>query len=217
MARKRRKFKQVDANIYREGRSTYPITKYKKIQFKFGEHFSKHINGMFINPRVTIRRVIREEATSVDVFVPFMVVICAAIMTAIGVTMWEIAFTQSYLVAFMETLKFFGLFFGLPIWYVMLWLIWAGIFHFLGSLVSGKDITDKYIAHRTLKLIGFCTVPLFLNILPYFDFFTSYWKWMLCWWAMELNYGVTKRGSFIIALPMLFVTVLNTLFRLGLL
>lgn len=180
-----------------------------------GAHFSAHVHGMFVNPRHTIDRIVREELTAKDYVVPLVTVIVAGIMSAIGATVWAIAFTESIVVAFIQTLWFIALLALLPIWFVAIWIIWALIFHFLGSIVSGKDVMNLSIMHRNFKLVGLAMCPFFLNILPYFSLVSGYWVWFLFTLSVRSNYRISSRGAFIVTLPFLFVSVLVTLSRFG--
>lgn len=188
----------------------------KKKIFDFGTHFSEHVHGMFLYPKPTIRKIATETISTKDLLVPILTVICAGVLTALGSSIWKIMVETSVLMSFIYVLGFFAKLVALPIWYLFIWLVWVGIFHFIGSFVSGKDITNLDIIHRTLKLVGLSMVPLFLNILPLFRHFTWFWVTILCYWSMQANYRISKKGGFLVVLPMLFVTVVGTLTKLGL-
>jgi hypothetical protein len=194
-------YKFIVMAYYRKGK--------KEPRFNIGAHFSRHVHGMFVNPRRTIKTVVDEKVASVDVLVPLCVVIIAGIMSAIGANMWNIIITPSYFIGMGYTLRLIGFLIGLPIYWIFAWIIWTGVFHFLGSIVSGKNVSDIERAHVTLKLVGLCMVPAFLNILPLFGWFTGLWIWMLIMWSMERNYSTSRAGAFIIALPYIFVWVLG--------
>ncbi|MFH1424795.1 MAG: YIP1 family protein [archaeon] len=189
----------------------------KQKSFQIGKHFSDHVHGIIINPKPTIKRIIREGLVPQDSIVPFLVVICAAIMTAFGGAIWNIALTSNIFVALGYTLKLFISFIVLPVWFVFAWVMWTAIFHFLGSIVSGKDISNIDVMHRSLKLVGLSMVPFFFNIFPFAAFITGYWVWVLCLWSMQENYEVSWKAALVITLPMLFIRVLFTLSAVGLL
>ena|GEM_PF-3317429 len=186
-------------------------------RINLGAHFSKHVHGMFVKPKPTIRKIIDEKVVSIDIMVPAIVVIVAGIMSAIGSRMWHILITPSYLIGLGYTVELLAFMIALPILMIVYWLIWTGIFHFIGSIVSGDNISDIDRAHRMLKLVGFCMVPAFLNILPFFALFTGLWIWMLLMWSVERNYETSRAGAFIVALPYIFVWAINFLWRLRLL
>jgi len=189
----------------------------KQRTFRIGEHFSAHIHGMFMHPHSTIKKVVREGVIPTDTAVPALVVLSAAILTVIGTHLWGLMLETSLFWSFVRTVGFLGDILWRSFTYVVFyWPIATGVCHFLGSIVSGKDIGDTHIAHRTLKLVGFSMVPFFLNILPYFYLVTGFWFWLLCLWSMEENYDISWKGSFIVTLPLLFVIALKTLTCLGL-
>ena len=183
-----------------------------------GAHFSAHVHGMFLHPKATIRRVVREPIEYRDLWVPLLTILVASVMSSIGAHLWFIALEGSIFMAFLRAIGLIVDLFLRPFWYIfVVWLPLAFIFHFLGSIVSGKDIMDFVTFHKSLKLIGISMVPAFLNILPYFSIFTGYWIYMLFFWSMRENYGTHDKGAFIITLPYLFVLILGTLHRFGLL
>ena len=192
------------------------IVQAKKRTFHVGEHFSAHVHGMFLHPHATIKKIVREGVIPKDTIVPALAVICAAVATAIGAGLWGLIAEESLILSFFRTLTFFGDIVIRPIIYLLLyWPITTGVFHFIGSIVSGKDIGNSHIAHRTLKLVGFSMVPLFLNVLPKFYLVTGFWFWLLSLWAIEENYDLTWKGALVVTLPLLFVTVLKTLYFLN--
>lgn len=193
---------------YREGK--------KQPKVNLGAHFSKHVHGMFVKPQATIRNIIKEQNVASDLTVPAVVMIIAGIMSAIGSNMWNIIVTPSYVHGLFYTAELLLYMILFPIYMIFLWLIWTGVFHFMGSIVSGKNIANKDRVHKTLKLVGLCMVPAFLNILPLFSLFTGLWIWMLIMWSVERNYETSRAGAFIIALPYIFVWAVNFLWRIGL-
>ena len=184
---------------------------------RVGAHFSRHIRGMFLRPKPTIHEIISEPIVVKDLLAPFFAVVVAGIMAAIGANMWNIIVTPSIIQALWHTLLLTAGLFLFPVWFIFTWLVWTGILHFLGSVIAGKDVTQLNKGHKMLKLMGFCMVPYFLNILPFFGWFMGLWVWLLAMWAVQYNYELTDRGAFIAALPMLFVWIIALIARLGLL
>ncbi|MFH1450858.1 MAG: YIP1 family protein [archaeon] len=197
--------------------SHYPLSKWKKTEFNYGVHFSQHVRGMFLYPRAAIRRILNETVTQKDVFVPLAVVLVAGVLTAIGGSLWSILLTPSVLISFFSAMKLFVMIFAMPIWFIALWLVWAGVLHSISSVMSGRDILNTHALHKSFKAVGFAFVPAFLNILPLFSLITAYWTWILCAWAMEINYGLSKKSAFIATLPLLFATIFGTFIRLSVL
>ncbi|MDP7282532.1 MAG: Yip1 family protein [Candidatus Undinarchaeales archaeon] len=197
--------------------SEYPISKWKKNDFSYGAHFSKHVRGMFLFPKATIKRVIDEGVNPRDLFVPTAVVIIAGILTAIGGSLWSILITSSVLISFLSTVKLFIMVFAMPVWLIALWLFWTGVLHVIGSVMSGQDPFNKVRLHKMAKATGFCFVPAFLNILPLFSLVTGYWTWILCAWTTQTNYGLDKKRAFITTIPLLFTTIIGTYLRLSVL
>ena len=189
----------------------------KPKEFNIGKHFSEHVHGMFLHPKPTINKVVREGIVPKDTLVPLLIILVGAFMTTIGESIWPIIITLDLWTALGYTAWFFVKLVLNPIILIFAWLVWVGIFHFLGSIVSGKDISNLDILHRTLKLVGLAMVPLFFNIFPFLPLLTGYWIWVLCLWAMAANYGTSVKGAFVITLPMLFITVLGTIGTFGLL
>lgn len=183
----------------------------------FGQRFSKYVHGMFLFPKPTIHKIVAEDTHQKELFVPLVVVVCAAVTTAIGSSMWHIIFGKSFIISVLQTIKLVALTFVLPVWFVITWVLWSFVFHFIGSLVSGRDLTNADVAHRTLKLTGLSMAPMLLNILPFAAVFTGYWVWVLYLWSMEANYHTKWRGAFLVTLPYLFVVVLKMLWNFGLL
>lgn len=191
----------------------------KKKALDLGKHFSAHVHGMFLHPKATIRSVIKEPIEVKDLWVPTAIVLVASVMTSLGKHIWNIAFEPSILISIGRTIQFILLdLLPRPFWLIfVVWIPSALVFHFLGSIVSGKDITDWQKMHKTFKLAGISMVPAFLNSLPYFFMFTGYWIWILTFWSMKENYDTTDGGSLIITAPFLIGTVFMTLYRLNIL
>jgi|TARA_Y100000034_G_scaffold89158_1_gene107171 hypothetical protein len=199
-------------------RSQYPISKWEKSpDFKYGVHFSKHVQGMFMYPRATLKRVTDEKIVVKDMIVPLVVVLIAGILTAIGGSMWNILISTSVIMGFLSTVKFFVMIVAMPIWFIAIWLFWTVILHVVASVMSGKDVLNGHTLHKNLKVIGFAFVPAFLNILPLFSLITGYWTWILCAWALENNYGLNKKRAFIATIPLLFAIIVGTFMRLSIL
>ena len=189
----------------------------RKKVYDIGAHFSSEVHGMFLHPKSTIRRIAREQLTDADIWVPVLVVLCAGVLTAFGRHLWLVPFTNTFSEAILLSLSFtFDLF-----WKPTLYLISVGfatiIFHFIGCVISGRDLTDLNKLHRSFKLIGLSMAPAFLNIFPFFYLFTGYWILVLLFWSMREIHGTTDKGALIITFPYLFSLVLGTLSTFGLL
>jgi hypothetical protein len=156
--------------------------------------------------------------------VPFAVVIIAALMGVLGKYLWADIFQAvlggplwyqtivSVIRGFMLSIELVVM----PIAFVFIAIFWAIVFHFLGSIVAGSDITKSGTFYKTMKLTGFIYAPLFLNILPLFPLITGYWSARIAYFAMRENYKTTNSGAFIIILPYLFTVVWGTVaFLLG--
>ncbi|HIK00188.1 TPA: YIP1 family protein [archaeon] len=190
-----------------------------------GSRFSQDVHGIFSNPKLAVHRIIEEADMPYATAVPFIVVIAAAIMSAIGVDMWAhiqlTAQTGSTLLQILSAVTrgvilFFRIFYN-SFAFLLAWVLWSVVFHFLGSIVSGTDIAGKRTFWRALKLAGFMFAPFFLNILPFFPLITGYWSVYLAYIGMKANYETTSTGALIVTLPYLFSVVYGTfLFLLSL-
>ncbi len=191
----------------------------KQKAIDLGEHFSAHVHGMILHPKATIRKIVREPIDIKDLWVPFAVVLVASVMTSIGRYIWSIAVEPSILISLGHTIYFFAdLILLRPFWMIFIvWIFTSLVLHFIGSIVSGHDITDWKILHKTLKLTGVAASPAFLNILPYFFMFTGFWSYALIFWSMKENYSVSDEGAFVVTAPFLAGVVFIALIRLGLL
>jgi hypothetical protein len=197
--------------------SGYPISKWKKSNFKYGLHFSRHVHGIFMYPRAAIRRIIDENIVPQDLFIPLTVVIIAGLLTAIGGSMWHILLTPSVIISFFSTLKLLITIVGMPVWFIFIWLFWTGVLHVISSIASNKDIFNTQRLHKTAKVFGLVFAPAFLNILPLVSLLTGYWVWILSAWAIEINYGLNRKRAFLVTIPLLFATILGTFIRLSVL
>lgn len=194
----------------------YPISKWKKSEVQYGLHFSQHVRGMFLFPKAALRRIIGEKPVAKELVVPFVVVLIAGILTAVG-SWWGIVLPNSILYKFFLLLTSSIWLFVLPIWFVLLWLFWTGVLHVMSSVISGRDVLDTTSLQKIFKAVGFTFVPAFLNILPMFSLATGYWSWILCAWAVEMNYGLSKKSALLATAPLLFATIAGTFIRLSIL
>jgi len=201
-------------------KSEYPVSTWKKRRFRYGKHFSEHVHGMLVNPRPTIRKIAKEPVIPQDLAIPFSVVLCAALITVIGSSIWGIVLSHHFVFAFLETLYFFVKLFAVPILFILSWVVWTLIVHFFGSVASGKDITNTHRLHITLKLIGLAFVPWFLCLIPFFSYVAIFWSWVLSLWIAEIVYGLKRKKALMVSAPaflFIFLWVLTKLQFLGLL
>ncbi len=183
-----------------------------------GSRFSQDVHGIFTDTKKAVHTIIEENELAHAFSVPFIVVIAAAILTAIGKHLWAQVFfevtTSSFLLQVISSVVRGLLLFVDLIWHSIAFLImWVGltiVFHFVGSIVASSDITGKRTFGRTLKLTGFMFAPMFLNILPFFPLITGYWAAYIAYEGMKANYETTERGALIIVLPYLFTVAYGT-------
>ncbi len=185
----------------------------------FGSRFSRDVRGIFVNPREAVKMIIDEAELPHSLSVPIAVVVVAAVMGVFGNYLWKdvlmtLTGAPMWYQVVASIVRGFLFMFELivrPIIFVIWALFLAVVFHFLGSIVSGADIAEGNILHRTIKLTCFAFVPLFLNILPVFPEITGYWSVWIAYIAMKENYKTTRAGAFIIILPYFFVVALGTM------
>ena len=194
-----------------------PSRETKTVRYRFGEHFSKHVHGMFFYPRATIKKVVAERTTPMDLTVPIAIMFVAGVMSAFGRYFWGVLLSRSALAVGISLLRTGAAIVYLPIYFLILWILASFVFHFIGSILTGKDISNPTIMHKTMKLVGISFAPLFLNILPFFGLFTWFWAWFLCRRAMEDHYRTSQNGSILITLPMLVFAVWGFLHAIGIL
>ena len=186
----------------------------------FGGRFSRDVHLIFSNPAEAVKVLIAEVDPPHALSVPLFVVITAAIMTVIGkYLVFEVNQTIVGGPYWLQLLN--SVFQGLaltvdiivtPIFLIFIWVFWAIVFHFLGSIVAGSDITGSGTFMKTLKLTGFIYAPMFLNILPILPakslyvmpVVTTIWSAWIAYLAMKENYKTTRNGALIITLPYLF-------------
>ncbi len=186
----------------------------------FGGRFSRDLHLVFSNPREAVKVLIAESDNPYALSVPLFVVIFAAIFSVIGkYLVFEINQTIVGGPYWMQLLK--SVFQGLaltvdlvvtPIFLLFVWVFWSIVFHFLGSVVAGSDITRGGTFSKTLKLTGFVYAPMLLNVLPIFPIkelyimpvVTTFWSAWIAYLAMKENYSTTRGGALIITLPYLF-------------
>lgn len=177
------------------------------MQHETGEKFSRYTHGMFLYPKPTINKIIAEDTTRTSLLVSFFVVVVAGIMTDIGLHLWNVLFPASFLTQLVSMIWFWIGILAYPILFIIKWIVWALILHFIASVMSGRDITNRDIAHRTLKLVGLSMVPAFLNIIPFFNLISGYWITLLCFWSVKANYHLHKKAALVVIAPMLFATL----------